>query len=517
MPKPAEKSYSGGGFTSGLPPVPVALAVAPCVAFFSEALAVALGVAFGVALAVAFVVDLVSDDILTVLFAREKIAFFCQTRAGKKIIDMETNKQTAMAAVIRDNMQVRSNIAAHSIACETAVQLKSALIRVSDVAPDARAHTGRIWVSNTAPTQLMFTDSNETESTLTQVDADSDHSGYGEGSMQIGYNAHAYGDYSIALGFNAYTIDVNYTMAIGAMAQAYTYGSIAIGGYAYAGCLASPSYFNISLGYRAYSYSKGIAIGGYSVASYKSYYSIAIGQWANCGSYEYSHNIAIGYAAIMYAGLYSISIGKGAVSFGAYNVVLGYESKSHGSYSVIVGCNSFATPYSNCTTIVGYNSYSDAYGSVLGANSNSYYGCTVLGYGLSSDQAYGIFMTPVRTFGGGTILTWQYGNYELTMDVSSRVYKDNIRDAEDLSAVFDAVNVRRFTVKSNGSDAVGFIAEELAPHVPEMVPLDADKKPLGVRYDKLAVLLWQEAQRVRAEIKDTEAKLVTLRAASVLA
>ncbi len=133
---------------------------------------------------------------------------------------------------------------------------------------------------------------------------------------------------------------------------------------------------------------------------------------------------------------------------------------------------------------------------------------------MHSDQTDGTFVSPVRTYGGGTTLTLQ-ADGELTMDVSSGRFKENVREAEDLTAVFDRVNVRRYTVKATGKEDVGFVAEELAEHVPEMVPHDAEDKPLGVRYDKLAVILWQEAQRVRAEIAETSVKIAALRSVTV--
>lgn len=85
--------------------------------------------------------------------------------------------------------------------------------------------------------------------------------------------------------------------------------------------------------------------------------------------------------------------------------------------------------------------------------------------------------------------------------------KENVRDIGDVDAVIDAIQPRRFQWKSNGSDAVGFIAHELQAAVPEAVTGEKDGKEMQeVDFSKIVPYLVAEAQSVRRRLAALEAQ-----------
>jgi hypothetical protein len=86
--------------------------------------------------------------------------------------------------------------------------------------------------------------------------------------------------------------------------------------------------------------------------------------------------------------------------------------------------------------------------------------------------------------------------------------KENIQDAAPASALIDAIQVRQFDWKSDGShQRYGFIAQELVTVAPEAVhaPADPDEM-MAVDYSKLVPLLVKELQSLRARVAQLESK-----------
>jgi hypothetical protein len=95
--------------------------------------------------------------------------------------------------------------------------------------------------------------------------------------------------------------------------------------------------------------------------------------------------------------------------------------------------------------------------------------------------------------------------YNTTSDVR---LKDNIENADDASSLIDAIKVRKFDWKSDGShQRHGFIAQELVEVAPEAVsqPEDPDGM-MAVDYSKLVPMLVKELQSVRARLAELEGK-----------
>ncbi len=91
---------------------------------------------------------------------------------------------------------------------------------------------------------------------------------------------------------------------------------------------------------------------------------------------------------------------------------------------------------------------------------------------------------------------------------SDQRLKDNIQDAEaeDAGALIDAIQVRQFDWKADGShQRFGMVAQELTTVAPEAVsaPEDPDEM-MGVDYSKLVPMLVKEIQSLRARVTQLE-------------
>jgi hypothetical protein len=84
--------------------------------------------------------------------------------------------------------------------------------------------------------------------------------------------------------------------------------------------------------------------------------------------------------------------------------------------------------------------------------------------------------------------------------------KENIADAEDAGAKVDAIQVRQFDWKADGSHQdYGMVAQELLTVAPEAVSGDPESDDMmGVDYSKLVPMLVKEIQSLRARVAQLE-------------
>ena len=125
--------------------------------------------------------------------------------------------------------------------------------------------------------------------------------------------------------------------------------------------------------------------------------------------------------------------------------------------------------------------------------------------GTPPGNSYSIF-----SYAGGIIgnIT-QNGTTGVLYNVTSdQRLKTNVIDAPSASSIIDAIQIRSFDWKSDGSHyRYGVIAQELNQLVPEAVHTPADDtEMMGVDYSKLVPLLVKEIQELRARIATLEAK-----------
>ena len=160
----------------------------------------------------------------------------------------------------------------------------------------------------------------------------------------------------------------------------------------------------------------------------------------------------------------------------------------------------------------------------LDSSGNLLVGTTTAGYAndnsivLLAPNGYGIVNHPSGASSGSSYFAFGYNAapigsitqsgttavlYNLTSD---QRLKENIQDAAPASVLIDAIQVRQFDWKSDGShQRYGFIAQELVTVAPEAVhaPADPDEM-MAVDYSKLVPLLVKEIQDLRARVAALE-------------
>jgi hypothetical protein len=285
---------------------------------------------------------------------------------------------------------------------------------------------------------------------------------------------------------------------------------------------------SIFIGYRAgatnTSGNANIAIGGSfsNLGALESNISgssnVAVGEGALASNTTSNNGTATGYQA-------------GFLSTGAGNQFFGYNSGSAvttGAKNVILGSyTGSAAPIS----ATGSNNIvlSDGDGNVrqvIDSSGNLLVGTTASGgqngfavlkgaggietsieiahnFGTASGVKYANFLYATGSIGSITQSGTTAVLYNLTSD---QRLKENIQDAAPASALIDAIQVRQFDWKSDGShQRYGFIAQELVTVAPEAVytPTDPDEM-MAVDYSKLVPMLVKELQSLRARVTQLE-------------
>jgi hypothetical protein len=127
------------------------------------------------------------------------------------------------------------------------------------------------------------------------------------------------------------------------------------------------------------------------------------------------------------------------------------------------------------------------------------------GNGTGSGTAYLSFAYNAGTIGSIT----QNGTTGVLYNImSDQRAKENIQNAAPASSLIDAIQVRQYDWKSDGShQRYGFIAQELVAVAPEAVhqPVNPDEM-MGVDYSKLVPILVKEIQSLRQRVAQLEGK-----------
>nr|WNL49683.1 peptidase [Marseillevirus sp.] len=252
-------------------------------------------------------------------------------------------------------------------------------------------------------------------------------------------------------------------------------------------------------------------------------------------------SVAIGSNSGNIVGLENTSIGvnAGNGSTGNSNVCFGYNAGLNmvGSENVIFGNQAgdggFTGPF-NDNVIIGYQAGrtgTTASGNIVigqGASPNlgTCTNCIALGTGAS----FGTSGTNRIALGAGaasatnneltiasTITQWRSLGLAsaaaantlqidpatgiITQAASSRRFKDNIRDLDvDTEKLYDLV-LRRYEYKSDGKEDIGLIAEDTYDILPDIVTLDAEGKPHGIKHLTLVMLLLAELQNLKSYVR----------------
>jgi hypothetical protein len=157
--------------------------------------------------------------------------------------------------------------------------------------------------------------------------------------------------------------------------------------------------------------------------------------------------------------------------------------------SLLVGTTSNAVSDSNSVVVVQNN------GSVVGQVICNHLTST------GSGERFAAFSYAGSAIGSIT----QSGTTAVAYNTSSDYrLKENIQDADSASSLIDAIQVRQFNWKSDGShQRYGFVAQELVTVAPEAVnqPTDTEEM-MAVDYSKLVPMLVKEIQSLRKRLAD---------------
>ena len=145
--------------------------------------------------------------------------------------------------------------------------------------------------------------------------------------------------------------------------------------------------------------------------------------------------------------------------------------------------------------------------------------------GATPNQGFGVAISGtssngnIKTVGNGTHTHFTVVNTSnvvgsITSNSSSTAYntssdqrlKENIADADDAGSKIDAIQVRKFDWKADGSHQdYGMVAQELQAVAPEAVSAPEDpEEMMGVDYSKLVPMMLKEIQSLRARITQLE-------------
>jgi hypothetical protein len=110
-------------------------------------------------------------------------------------------------------------------------------------------------------------------------------------------------------------------------------------------------------------------------------------------------------------------------------------------------------------------------------------------------------------YNGGSVGTIICDNTSTAYNTSSdKRLKENITDANSAGEIIDAIQVRQFDWKSDGShQRYGMVAQELLEVAPEAVSQLANpEEMMGVDYSKLVPMLVKEIQQLRVRVAQLE-------------
>jgi len=129
------------------------------------------------------------------------------------------------------------------------------------------------------------------------------------------------------------------------------------------------------------------------------------------------------------------------------------------------------------------------------------------------------YMYNMSTGAGNSTLKYNTSTGLVTNDSSARIFKKDIVDLEyGLDAVLK-MSSKKYKWKSNDTEDLGFIADEMFEIIPEIVYLANNKinktelqdgEPMGINYDRLVPVLVKAIQEQNQLIENLEARLKTL-------
>nr|WQM86974.1 hypothetical protein [Marseillevirus cajuinensis] len=250
--------------------------------------------------------------------------------------------------------------------------------------------------------------------------------------------------------------------------------------------------------------------------------------------------VAIGTNAGRAVGFDNISVGAGSLdgATGSSNVCLGTDTGAGliGSQNTVLGvqaADGITTGPFNSNVVIGYQAGrtgTTATGNiVIGQGANAALGTLTNSISLGRAATCGTSGTNRIALGASasctvdnemtiapTITQWRSLGLSsaaaantlqidpatgiITQAASSRRFKENIRELEVDTKVLHSLPMKTYNYKKDGEKDHGLIAEEAYDILPDIVTLDAEGKPHGIKHLTLAMLLLAELQRLEKEV-----------------
>ena len=222
--------------------------------------------------------------------------------------------------------------------------------------------------------------------------------------------------------------------------------------------------------------------------------------WGDAAQSIISHN--------MYTGGGDKYIGSGFASlFTQINGAFQFLTAPSGTAGNAITFTQAMTLDSSGNLLVGTTSTSVSSGGIYNRAVSSGGSSIIIGHqsGVANGNSFAEFQYAGTLIGSITQSGTTAVLYNLTSD---QRLKTNIVDAAPASALIDAIQVRQYDWKSDGShQRYGFIAQELVAVAPEAVHQPADpEEMMAVDYSKLVPMLVKEIQSLRARVAQLESK-----------
>ncbi len=258
-----------------------------------------------------------------------------------------------------------------------------------------------------------------------------------------------------------------------------------------------------------------------------------IGCYAGYFNYEGNRNTFVGYKAgeDSEMGSYNTYVGALTAAYnetGGSNAYFGYCAgyNNSGSHNTHVGCRAGQESAGDSNVFIGHQAGmgQDVSNKFIIANDSS--ASRILIYGDFSTGEVGIGTTePTQTLdvngtarlrdltGSGNEAAYLDGDGVLRRgNPSSRRYKKNIVELETDPENVLGLETVRFEWKTSGDEDIGLIAEDVQDLIPDLVRYDEERRPDGVKYEKLSLYLLEAMKWLKAENEALKQRVEALEA-----
>jgi hypothetical protein len=232
------------------------------------------------------------------------------------------------------------------------------------------------------------------------------------------------------------------------------------------------------------------AIGYYTIASGDGTLatgrdSKAIGDWSTAMGYRSEANgnnsIAMGNRSKA-SGYTSLAMGYEAIANGEYSTAMGQWSEAIGSHSTAMGKSSKANDYSSL--VIGYYNLSGSTDTGSATQANTANTAFVIGNGTFSSRSDAF---KVMANGDTTVSNDLTVGGDIVVSSDARL-KANIVSLGSTLAKLLLIDGKSYTMKKNGKQKIGVLAQDIQKVFPELVTTD-DKDMLAVNYQGLVPVL----------------------------